>query len=578
MVELFVNGQAVSVPDGATILQACKEAGARVPTLCYLPKVSQPGACRICVVEIEGESRLAAACNTPVSAGMSVLTSTPRVISARRANMRMILSEHRSHCTSCKRNGTCSLQRLAAELGIVSSDLDPKYRRDAWDDSFPLIRDSSKCIKCMRCVAECSKMQHCAVWDFTGSGPHMKVCVRDGEPIASAGCTLCGQCVTHCPTGALSERDDVDRVLSALSDPNVLTVVQVAPAVRTSWGEDMGVSRDVATPGRLACALRNMGFDRVFDTDFAADLTIMEEANELLEWIGEGKARPMFTSCCPGWVRFAKLHHPELVSQLSSCKSPHQMLGAVVKNTMGGAAGDEDSGEIDGKRVFCLSIMPCMAKKYECDVPELSTDAGADVDAVLTVREFTRLMRMFGVDCAALDEEPFDNPLGLSTGAGTIFGRTGGVMEAALRTASFLATGKEAPLEACDTTEAAPDRPWVVKEMVLGDATLRIGVSSGLANVSQLLDALASGEESLDFVEIMACPGGCVGGGGQPIRHDLELAKPRAAVLNSLDAADGLRRSYENPDVQRLYDEHLGTPLSDLAEAWLHTDQQGWAI
>lgn len=578
MVDIVVNGQFVSVPDGATMLDACKQAGAKVPTLCYLPKVNCSGSCRMCVVEVEGESRLAAACNTPAANGMSVLTSTPRVVAARRANMQMLLSEHRSNCTSCKRNGTCELQSLASDLGMASEPYGSGLHaqpglNSVWDPAFPLVRDSSKCIKCMRCVSECAKVQHCGVWDFTGSGSHMKVCVHDGEPIADAGCALCGQCITHCPTGALSERDDVDRVLAALADPDVLTVVQVAPAVRTSWCEDMGISREDATPGRLASALRAIGFDRVFDTDFAADLTIMEEANEFLEWISEGKPRPMFTSCCPGWVRFAKLHYPEFISQLSSCKSPHQMLGALVKNTIPGSA-----PELQGKRVFCLSVMPCLAKKYEAAVPQLSTDAGADVDAVLTVRELTRMLRMFAVDCANLEETPFDDPLGKSTGAGTIFGRTGGVMEAALRTAAFLLTGKNPSFADCDTTAATPEHPWVVKEVSIGDVALRIGISSGLENTSLLLDALSSGDESLDFVEVMACPGGCVGGGGQPIRSGVELAGRRAAVLNSLDAADSLRCSHENPDVQLLYDDLLGKPLGHLSEEWLHTDQASWDI
>lgn len=573
MVSAIVDGKPVQLEDGATILQACRRAGANVPTLCHMPKVSAPGACRICMVEVEGEGRLAAACNTPLEDGMVVNTGTPRVIAARRANLQLILSEHRSHCTSCVRNGSCSLRKLAEELGVSSELYDARYSQEAWDASFPLQRDSSKCIKCLRCVAECAKVQHCAVWDITGSGPHIKVCVQEGAPIAKAACALCGQCITHCPTGALSARDDVDRVVAALADPDVLTIVQVAPAVRTSWAEGLGASRDEATPARLAAALRQLGFDRVFDTDFAADLTIMEEANELLEWIGEAKPRPMFTSCCPGWVRFAKTRYPQFVSQLSSCKSPHQMLGAVAKNTLPSFA-----PEAEGKRVLCVSVMPCLAKKYESGVPQLSTEAGPDVDVVLTVRELARMLKMFGVHPASLPEEPFDNPLGLSTGAGTIFGRTGGVMEAALRSAAFLVTGQNASLDSCAISEATPERPWVVKEVELGDARLRIGVASGLSNTAQLLDALEAGEESLDFVEVMACPGGCVGGGGQPIRANVELAGERASVLDSLDASDGLRRSHENPDIKRLYDDWLGKPLGEVSEAWLHTNQEAWDL
>ena len=375
--------------------------------------------------------------------------------------------------------------------------------------------------------------------------------------------------------------------------------MQVAPAVRAAWGEGVGLSRDEATPGRLAAALHAVGFDKVFDTDFAADLTIMEEGSEFVEFLGSDAPRPMFTSCCPGWVRFVKQHYPRFTAQLSSAKSPHQMMGAVVKNTLAAEADEA------GKRLFVVSIMPCVAKKYECDVPELSTVVGAthgngtsdaglapdapaapelaaeaapDVDAVLTVREFGRLLRMVGVDCAALDEVPFDNPLGLSTGAATIFGRTGGVMEAALRSAAYLITGENPDFSACDTTAATPETPWMSRELAIGDATVRIAVASGLENTSKLLDALESGEAAFDFVEIMACPGGCVGGGGQPIRFNSELAQTRAGVLNRLDAADKLRYSHENPDIAKLYADWIGEPLSHTAHEWLHTDQESWKI
>ena len=423
--------------------------------------------------------------------------------------------------------------------------------------------------------------------------------MRDNLPIAEAGCALCGQCITHCPTGALTARDDVSLIMEAILDPTVETVVQVAPAVRTAWGEGLGLSREEATPGRLAAALHAVGFDKVFDTDFAADLTIMEEGSEFVEFLGSDAPRPMFTSCCPGWVRFVKQHYPQFTAQLSSAKSPHQMMGAVVKNTLAAEADEA------GRRLFVVSIMPCVAKKYECDVPELSTVVGAthgngtsdadlapdapaapelaaeatpDVDAVLTVREFGRLLRLVGVDCAALPEASFDSPLGLSTGAATIFGRTGGVMEAALRSAAYLITGENPDFSACDTTAATPETPWMSRELAIGDATVRIAVASGLENTSKLLDALESGEAAFDFVEIMACPGGCVGGGGQPIRFNSELAQTRAGVLNRLDAADKLRYSHENPDIAKLYADWIGEPLSHTAHEWLHTDQESWKI
>lgn len=572
MCNVTIDGIALEVCDGATVLEAAKQAGIDIPTLCFMSKINEIGSCRVCVVEIEGEDGLAAACNTPVCEGMCIRTATPRVVAARRANVETMLAGHRGECTSCKRSGTCALQRLAADLGVSDDEYAPVYHWEAWDETFPLQRDATKCVRCMRCVAECAKVQHCAVWEAAGPAANRGVRVAGGATIANSGCALCGQCITHCPTGALTARDDVDVVLGALADPETVTVVQVAPAIRSAWGEGVGLSREAATQGRMVAALRALGFDYVYDTDFAADLTIMEEANEFIEWVKQGKPRPMFTSCCPGWVRFAKQHYPKYVSQLSTSKSPHEMLGAVAKRLLSEKANEQV------KRVFVVSVMPCVAKKYEAGVSQLSTAAGQDVDAVLTTREFDRMLRMFNVNCAALDEQKFDDPLGLSTGAGTIFGRTGGVMEAALRSAAFFLTGQNPDFSACDTKAATPDKPWVDKELRIADMTLRIAIASGLENTSKLLDALDSGEASYDFVEIMACPGGCVGGGGQPIAFNSELAAERASVLNSLDGADALRYSHENPDIKALYDSLLGHPLSEVAEELLHTDQSQWDL
>ncbi|MBR5260331.1 MAG: [Eggerthellaceae bacterium] len=572
MVKLSIDGCSVEVIEGTTVLEAARLAGISIPTLCELKDLNLIASCRVCIVEIEGNGALCAACNTVVNEGMTVRTNTPRVVAARRGNVEAILSQHRSACTSCVRVKTCALRKLAEDLAVGESVVSMPAK-GAWDASFPLQRDESKCIKCMRCVAICEKVQHCAVWDRAGVGPSTGVVVKYGLGIDEAGCALCGQCITHCPTGALTARDDIGYVLDAILDPEVMTVVQVAPAVRASWGEDVGVSRENATPGRLASALRALGFDRVFDTDFAADLTIMEEGSEFLEFIGSDKPRPMLTSCCPSWVRFAKLHFPNYVDRLSSAKSPHQMLGALVKNTMREEA--EASGK---KKLFVVSIMPCVAKKYEADVPELSTEGGADVDAVLTVREFDRMLHLFGVDCAALEETAFDNPLGLSTGAGTIFGRTGGVMEAALRTAATILTGEPASLEACSCISATPETPWMAKELDVAGTKVRIAVASGLANTAKLLNALDAGEVEFDFVEIMACPGGCVNGGGQPIRFNTEQAAERAQVLDTLDAAETLRMSHDNPDIPKLYDEVLEKPLSHRSHEWLHTDQETWNI
>lgn len=572
MVNLSVNGIAVEVPEGATVLDAAEQAGVGIPTLCYLRKINEIASCRVCQVEIAGQDELRCACNTPAEEGMAVLTATPRVIEARREALGLILATHRSECTTCPRSGNCALQKVASDLALNPAPIQKAWEEPVWDAGFPLQRDASKCIKCMRCVAECEKVQHCAVWDFANTGTTQRIRVHDELPIREAGCTLCGQCITHCPTGALTERSDIDRVLAALADPDVECIVQTAPAVRTSWGEGIGLDRSFATQGHMVSALRALGFDRVFDTDFAADLTIMEEGSEFIEYLNSDRPRPMFTSCCPGWVRFVKQHYPAYAGQLSTSKSPHQMLGAVIKNTLGPDAAAR------GKRIFSVSVMPCVAKKYECGVPQLATEAGPDVDAVVTVREFDRMLRMAGVDCGALEESDFDNPLGVSTGAGTIFGRTGGVMEAALRTAAHILTGEEPDFSACDCTAATPDRPWIEKVLDLAGTEVRIAVASGLENTAALLAALERGDLACDFVEIMACPGGCVGGGGQPIAFNQELARERAAVLNTLDGADTLRASYKNPQIQQLYADFIGEPLSHTAHAWLHTDQAAWDL
>ena len=569
MVNLIIDGKEIQASEGMTLLDACGLAGVDIPTLCWMKDLNDIASCRVCLVDCDGE--LVASCNTQVREGMVVKTATPRVVAARRANVQTLMEGHRYECGACLRQETCALRALASDFNVEESEW---YlpEKALWDESFPLIRDASKCIKCMRCVAECAKVQYCSVWEHSGAGPNMNVMVKEGLPINAAGCALCGQCITHCPTGALTARDDTAKVMDALLDPAVMTVVQVAPAVRAAWGEGVGVAREDATPGRMASALRALGFDKVFDTDFAADLTIMEEGSEFVEFMSSDKPRPMFTSCCPGWVRFAKLHYPQFVGRLSSAKSPHQMEGAVVKNTLAAEAKEA------GKRIFVVSVMPCVAKKYECSVPQLATEQGSDVDAVLTVREFDRMLKMFRIDCNALEETDWDSPLGLSTGAATIFGRTGGVMEAALRSAVFLITGSNPDFSACDTAAATPEKPWITKELDVAGTPVRIAVASGLGNTAKLLDAIEAGEVDLDFVEIMACPGGCVGGGGQPIEFNKELAKERAANLNALDEADTLRYSHENPDILKLYEGWLEKPLSHTSHEWLHTDQETWDI
>ena len=570
MVNLTIDGRPVSVEPGTTILDAAKKVGVHIPTLCYLKELNEIAACRVCVVEVEGNEKLSAACNTAVEEGMAVHTSSPRALTARRTNVQLILSQHNVSCTTCVRGGNCSLQKAAEELNLLDMPFEKKPLPFRWDKSFPLLRDSSKCIQCLRCVNVCEKVQSLGVWAFNGTGRLSQVEVRGGANIRDINCALCGQCITHCPVGALSARDDTEKVRAAIADPEKLVVVQVAPAVRAAWGDAVGLPPELATERRMAAAIRSLGVDYVFDTNFTADLTIMEEGSELIERIKAGEKGPMFTSCCPGWVRFLKLEYPDMVRSLSTAKSPQQMFGAVAKSYYAKLL------NVDPEKIFCVSVMPCSAKKYECDVKEVNDAAAKDVDVVLTTRELGRLLRGQGRDFSLLPEEDFDQPLGTASGAGVIFGATGGVMEAALRSAYFLLTGKNPDADAF--SEIRSLEGWREYAFQIGQVKLRIAVASGLGNARKLVEALRSGEADYDFVEIMACPGGCAGGGGQPIRDGQELAGERGARLYTLDKANPLRFSHENPAVQALYKDYMEAPLSHRAHELLHTDQEKWAL
>ena len=574
MVNLTINGKAVQAAEGTTVLQAAEAAGIAIPHLCYLKELNEIAACRLCVVEIAGVSRLAPACDTPVAEGMQVKTESPRVLAARKVNLQLILSKHRTSCTTCVRSGNCRLQDLAREFNLRDIPYEVKPERNAASEACPIVRDASKCVQCMRCVQVCDKMQGVHIWDAVGSGHRSVVDTRDRRPIVETACTFCGQCVTHCPTGALTARDDTDKVLSALADPAVTTVIQVAPAVRSAWCEEFGLDTDVATVGRMVAALKALGFDYVFDTNFAADLTIMEEGSELIERLKHRDAHPwpMFTSCCPGWVRFLKTQFPQLTKNLSTAKSPQQMFGPVAKTYFAAKQG------IDPHRMYVVSVMPCSAKKAECELPVMKDACGdPDVDVVLTTREFCRLLSLKGVDPAKLEEAAFDSPLGSGTGAAVIFGATGGVMEAALRSAFFLITGRNPDADAFAPFRPAGGKAWQESAIEIpGFGTLRIAVASGLANTRLLCEAIVRGEAKYDFVEIMACPGGCAGGGGQPIHEGQELAVYRGRKLWKLDSSSRVRFSHENPDVQALYQEFLGAPLSEKSHHLLHTDHDAW--
>ena len=579
MVTVTINGISVSVPEGTTILDAAASAGIEIPNLCYLKDINEISACRVCCVEIEGEGKLVPSCNNVVSEGMVIHTNSPRVREARRTNVELILSQHDNKCATCVRSGTCRLQKVANDLGVLRipypSDL-ARGKKAFWTTTFPLYRDTNKCIKCMRCVQVCDKVQSLSVWDVSGSGSRTTIDVSGNRFIKESDCSLCGQCITHCPTGALRERDDTAKAFAALAAPDKVTVVQIAPAVRTAWGEAFGMESGSVTVGQLVAALRQMGADYVFDTTFSADLTIMEEGTELLHRLqaGDLATQPMFTSCCPGWVRFLKSQFPEMTGRLSTAKSPQQMFGAVAKTWLAKRLG------VDPKNIFSISVMPCVAKKAESELPGMQSEVGCDVDLVLTTRELARMMRAENIAVPSLEESAFDSPLGDGSGAGVIFGATGGVMEAALRTAYFLVTGENPPADAFrEVRDDGRSKGWREATFDLAGTPVRCAVASGLGNARRLLRALRRGEVQYEFVEVMACPGGCAGGGGQPVDgSDREKAAPRGAVLYDLDRKAELRFSHENPAVQALYQEYLDAPCSEKAEHLLHCDHFAWQM
>ncbi len=573
MVNAKINGKEIQVEKGTSILKAAEMAGFKIPTLCFLKDINEIGACRVCVVEIEGKKNLVASCNNVVEEGMSILTNSPRVQAARRMNTELILSEHDYRCATCVRNGNCNLQTLAKDLNIIEVPYKTEIEDLPWDHSFPLIRDAGKCIKCMRCVQVCDKIQTMNIWDIVNTGKRTSVSTVDMQDIRSMDCAVCGQCITHCPTGALRERNDVPKVQNAIMNPDKVVIVQIAPAVRAAWGEGFGLTREEATVGKMVAAARQIGFDYIFDTDFSADLTIMEEGHELLERISKGEEAkmPMFTSCCPGWVRFMKTQYPEYVDHLSTAKSPQQMFGSIAKTYYANIL------DVEPEQIFCVSIMPCTAKKYECDVPQVN-DSGADkdVDVALTTREFIRMLRAAQVNIDTLEEDAFDEPLGIGTGAGVIFGATGGVMEAALRSAVYFATGEN---------PGADDFSIVRGQDGIREATaniagteVRAAIASGLGNARKLMEQVKRGEANYDFIEIMACPGGCAGGGGQPIHDGEELACDRGQKLYDLDKTSQLRFSHENPAIIQVYDKFLEKPLSHKSHELLHTRQRDWDL
>ena len=570
MVNLTIDGRKITVKENTTIMEAAAQNGIPIPKLCYLKGINEIAACRVCVVELEGKEKLITSCNNVAKEGMVIHTNSPKVRRHRRTTVELILSQHDCECVTCSRSGNCSLQTVANDLNIIEIPFKMEIERQPWNKEFPLIRDSSKCIKCMRCVQVCEKVQSLGVWDVEGTGSRTTINVAGHRTIEEASCALCGQCITHCPVGALRARDDTEDVWDAIADPDKIVVAQVAPAVRTAWGEEFGLSDKEATVGKILDALKRMGVDYAFDTTFSADLTIMEEGTEFVERFTNGDLDmyPMFTSCCPGWVRFIKSQYPQMVNRLSSAKSPQEMFGAVMKTAFA------KKMNIDPDRIFALSIMPCVAKKDEREKPLFHGEfAGHGVDCVLTTRELDRLIRADHIDPKTLKDAAFDTPFTEGTGAGVIFGATGGVMEAALRSAYYLITGKNPEVDAFKQIRGVNKNGWTEAQFEIDGNTIDIAVVSGLQNTRNLMEAIQKREVHYHFVEVMACPGGCVGGGGQPIHEGKELASDRGSNLYFLDKTAHLRFSHENPDIKHLYDEYFGSPGSHKAHQLLHVQK-----
>jgi len=569
MVNIKINNMPLSVPKGISILEAARMAGIEIPTLCYLKKINEIGACRICMVEVKGARSLVTACVYPVNEGMEIFTNTDRVRKSRKMTLELILSTHDRKCLSCVRSGTCELQQLCKEFGVDDEGrfdgANPVHEYD--DSAIHMIRDNGKCILCRRCVAAC-QAQHISVIGANARGFDTHIGSAFERPLDSVACVSCGQCIVNCPTGAIYEKDDTAKVLEAINDPEKFVVVHTAPSIRVTLGECFGMHIGTNVQGKMVAALRRLGFDKVFDTDFGADLTIVEEANEFLGRVQNGGVLPMITSCSPGWIKYCEHYYPDMLDHLSTCKSPQQMSGAIIKTWYAEKMG------IDPKDIVVVGIMPCTAKKFETKRDDQAASGYPDVDYSLTTRELGRMIESAGIYFKHLPDEEFDNPLGDSTGAAVIFGATGGVMEAALRTAVEKLSGEE--LKSLDFTEVRGTDGIKEASYTVNGMEVKVCVVSGLANANTIMEKVKNGTADYHFIEIMGCPGGCVNGGGQPIQHAVvrnfvDLRARRAAALYEADKDMPLRKSHESEAVKRLYDEFLGEPGSHKAHEVLHT-------
>ncbi|MCD7974455.1 MAG: [FeFe] hydrogenase, group A [Phascolarctobacterium sp.] len=565
MVNITIDGKQIQAPHGSTVLEAAHSADIYIPTLCYYPELCAEGACRLCMVEVSGSRSLVASCVYPISEGMIVKTNTAKVREALKTVVELLLANHPKDCLCCQKSGDCELQKLAADLGVRKIRFNGDGRKiNVTDNSNPsLVIDHGKCVLCGRCIRICRDIQGMNVYSYAGRGFTAIVSTAFERGLKDSGCTYCGQCSTVCPTAAIMEKDDTEKVWEAINNPEKIVIVQTAPAVRVALGEELGIPVGNVVTGKMVTALRRLGFDKVFDTNFSADLTIMEEGHEFIHRLQNGGVLPMITSCCPGWVNMVELKYPELLPYLSTAKSPQQMFGAVAKTYFAEKAG------IDPDKIVSVSVMPCTAKKAEAIREEMCDSGYRYVDIVITTRELGRMIREVGLDFANLPEGNYDSPLGTGTGAGVIFGTTGGVMEAALRTVADVLTGKDLPKVYYNEIRGmAETREATIK---IGDAEVKIAVVNTLSSAQRLLERVEAGKADYQFIEVMACPGGCIGGGGQPVPVNRQIREARRAALLDCDRRSELRKSHENPEIKILYDTWMGKPLGEKAHHLLHT-------
>lgn len=569
LVNITIDNQNISVPKGITILEAAKQAGIDIPTLCFLKDINEIGDCRMCVVKVEGRRGFATSCIQKVEEGMVIKTHTPEIIEARHVMLDLIISNHDKDCLTCTRMGNCELQALASKFGIQSIEYKGERKEHSIDNLSPsIVRDPNKCILCRRCVAVCKNIQKVGAIDCGNRGFESSISTSYNKSLKDSNCVYCGQCIEACPTSALCEKENIDEVWAKLKDPEVHVIVQTAPAVRVALGEEFEMPIGTNVTGKMVTALKRLGFDKVFDTNTGADFTIMEEANEFIERFKENDNIPMITSCCPAWVRYIEINYPELLPHLSSCKSPHEMLGSLIKTYYA------KKEKIDPEKIFVVSVMPCIAKKYERQRKELSNKGLCDVDCVITTRELSRMIKYANIRFENLEDSEFDNPLGISTGAASIFGTTGGVMEAALRTAQDVLTGKN--LDKIDFEQVRGEKGIKKATVNINEKDIKVVVASGLGNAQKIMEEIKLGKADYQFVEIMACPGGCIMGGGQPIKNsrtraEFDVRKLRADSIYSIDENSQIRKSHENPVLKKVYEEFLEEPGSYRAEKLLHT-------